>query len=210
MLPDPLDANYWYVKHFIATLGPFQVDPKYFVTRHPLHVLTPFKPFSSLHWKYWLNYSTLYIFFTLTTIAIHIKLDNGLNTPDLLYALFSPWQSRWLGDKSNLRVISSFGFWTFNLLYGVDLWSTLTSQKFEGKVENWHDIDFFQTEFFNLHNSFRDPFLADNFLHYNLFPIFKRSIDEYDSSNFVPSFAALYFEQMEFMRQRWAQGDCKG
>ena len=41
-----------------------------------------------------------------------------------------------------LNLAFSFTFWTFNTLYGVDIWSALVSQNFETKVESWRQANY--------------------------------------------------------------------
>ena len=45
------------------------------------------------------------------------------------------------------QLIWEFGFWTFEVIYGVDLWTILTVQRFEPEVESWNDISWHKAKF---------------------------------------------------------------
>lgn len=141
-------------KHTLTILGPFQVNRKHFVTRHPLPITTGIKPFSSLSHKFWLNYSTLYLMFTLASISMALlSQTNSINTITVtqwLKTIIDPNDSLWLNIfKSGLlyKAIFSFSFWSCDLLYGMDLWSALVGQRFETKVDYWANITWFDTRF---------------------------------------------------------------
>ena len=46
-----------------------------------------------------------------------------------------------------IELLLSFSFWTFNVLYNVDLWSALVGQTFEPKIDSWQDFNWFDSQF---------------------------------------------------------------
>ena len=133
-----------YTKHMMSKLGPFKVDQKYFATRHPLPILTAIKPFSSLEAKFWINYSTLYIVYLISIIStlLLIQSTNLHIIPG--WAVISHMQHvQWIylfGAGFLFEAIFSFSFWTFSVLFEMDLWAALVGQNFESKVETWENI----------------------------------------------------------------------
>lgn len=129
-----------FYKEKFAIFGPFESDQLYFVTRHPLPILTGIRPFSSLQDKFWLNYAMIYSIFVLLSLCAYFTWIKRLNFSNFFAILMEPADLVWYQPFPRgllLRVAFSFTFWTFNVLYGVDLWSTLVSQQFEAKVESW-------------------------------------------------------------------------
>ena len=46
-----------------------------------------------------------------------------------------------------LKLLGIFALWTFDILFGIDLWGVLTVQKFEPEIDSWSHIDWHQTKF---------------------------------------------------------------
>ena len=156
-----------------SMIGPVIRDKAYFVTRHPLSVKSGIKPFSSLNAKIWTNYFFLYIILTLASIYIHMELTRNMSLSNFLQLVLNPsevlWQSLFRGCLL-MQCMGSFAFWTFDILYGVDLWSALVAQTFEPEVNDWNDIQWFNAEFIFVPNLalYRAKSVSENLLHKNL------------------------------------------
>lgn len=137
-------------------LGPLHYVDSYLITRHPLPILATLNPFGSLEAKFWINYTILYIIFLLTSIYIHLKviITNRTTLTQLsviIHFLISPSALRCF-NATNItgllfKSLFSFSFWTFEVLFGVDLWEALVGQTFEDEVNTWHDITYLETQF---------------------------------------------------------------
>ena len=75
-------------------------------------------------------------------IQCKVKVLGNINNTDIF---FGPDNGSF-----HAQVSISLTFWTFDILYGVDLWSALVDQTFESKVENWDDINILNTNFYGL------------------------------------------------------------
>lgn len=109
-------------------IGPIISDSFYFVTRHPLPILGRINPFGSLDIKIWFNYSCLFIVLVLASVGTHVMMSNAVVIKEIISSIISPWASYWANMfifAIFLKLITIFTFWTFNILFGVDLWSAL-------------------------------------------------------------------------------------
>ena len=157
------------IKHTLSKLGPFGMDRRHFVTRHPLPLLTTIRPFSSLGEKFWINYSILYILFIFASILSLSQLK-CIKPVEVINAILEPIGSYWINMVISgllLKFIFSFTFWSFNTLYGIELWSSLVGQRFESNVETWQNISWFDTQFVAT-PLYDNRELANNLLQYNL------------------------------------------
>ena len=107
-------------------------------------------PFASLDTNFWMNYTLLYIISALIIIFIHRNISGGISPKNFIIAIISPFHlltSQIVKSLILFQCLISFGFWTFNILFGVDLWSSLVKQTFESEVNSWDDISWFETQF---------------------------------------------------------------
>ena len=132
-------------------LGPVFTKKIYFVTRHSKPIMSSINPLSSLDSKFWANYCLLHGITVLVAITLYLKLLKGLTLKQLWTVIISPSQSSlFKGEfKSGLMLscLIAFTLWTFNVLFGVDLAAVLVEQTFEPEVNDWQDLDFFDTTF---------------------------------------------------------------
>lgn len=120
----------------------------YFATRHPLASVAEIRPLGSLEPKFWINYSLIYIIIGLTCICIELQLSFlKLNLKRIIVILTLPAESKWFKMGFMICALWSFSIWSFNNLYGIDLHTALISQSFENEVNDWQDINFFDTQF---------------------------------------------------------------
>ena len=182
-------------KHILTSLGPFEVERKHFVTRHPLPLTTGIKPFSSLSRKFWLNYCMLFLIFILASITMaFLSQTDSMNifliSTQWIRAIIDPKDTLWLNIFISgllLKAIFSFSFWSCDLLYGMDLWSALVGQRFETEVDYWANISWFKTQFV-LVDIQQTREIADSLLEHNLmqFYMFKRRKSE--MTQLLPTF----------------------
>ena len=82
-------------------------------------------------------------------ISVTFKQSNLLASP-WFQVLVAPTRVKWLHlltAGAMLRVLWEFTYWTFNILYGIDLWDTLTVQRFEPEIESWADFPWHRATF---------------------------------------------------------------
>ena len=109
-------------------IGPIIKDQLYFVTRHSLPTVNGINPFASLAPKFWLNYLILSLISILISMLIHLKMFKTISLKEVIEIIISPSESHWSGlSKAGnmLPCLIAFTFWTFSILYGVDLASAL-------------------------------------------------------------------------------------
>ena len=120
----------------------------YFVTRHPLASVANIRPFGSLEAKYWMNYSLLYIIIGLASIGVELRLTSlRLTLKRFIELLMFPVETKWFKLGMSICAVWSFAVFSFHNLFGVDLQAALVSQNFESEVNDWQDINFFDTLF---------------------------------------------------------------
>ena len=105
-------------------VGPMTESKLYLVTRQPLQTAGSINPFGSLKPKFWMNYALIYIIFVLISFCIHLSLKHRLSLRYCIDAIISPSMSN--GNILLGPSLIAFAFWTFNILYGVDLWDVLS------------------------------------------------------------------------------------
>ena len=131
-------------------IGPIFMKEVYFVTRHPLQTISTLNPFASLDKKFWINYALLFVTLFLLSTVLHITLFQRKNFEQFIVTIISPSELLWIKVMKSgilLSCLISFAFWTFNILYGVDLREVLVGQTFEPEVNSWDDIRWFETQF---------------------------------------------------------------
>ena len=82
-------------------------------------------------------------------ISVTFKRSNHHASP-WIQVLVAPTRVKWLHlltAGAMLRVLWEFTCWTFNILYGIDLWSALTVQRFEPEIESWADFPWHRVTF---------------------------------------------------------------
>ena len=137
-------------KGHISVLGIFPLDDDYFVTRYPLSITSHVRPFDSLEINIWSHYALLFIIFILTSIAIESELNKKMKFYEMLTSILNLFNTIWfkvITATILCSTIFSFFIWTFNMFYGIDLWSSLVGQVFEPEVNKWDDINFMDTQF---------------------------------------------------------------
>ena len=126
-------ASAYEEKIFSVPIGPVVISRAYFATRHPLQISGQINPFDSLADKFWINYFILYVLLVLGSIGIHLHTFKHIYVKQIIGTIISPADSTWspvIKSQIMLQCLISFTFWTFDILYGVDLWAILV-----GKVE---------------------------------------------------------------------------
>ena len=112
-------------------IGPILGQKLFFVTRHPLANFNYVNPFRSLDSKFWINYTSLFIIFLLLSLHIHIKLFAKIDTRRAMKIITSPEEAFWTQVIKSMLLVQcliSFTFWTFQVLFGIDLWSVLVGK----------------------------------------------------------------------------------
>ena len=97
-----------------------------------------------------MNYSFLYIIVALAAIAIEIKLTPNMRFNHLGLFLISPSETKWFRWGLAVVAVWTFGIWTFENLFGIDLHTALVNQTLEAEVNSWNDLNFFETQFIYL------------------------------------------------------------
>ena len=121
-------------KLWTTPIGPINTIKKYFVTRHPLLIQSNLNPFASLDNKFWTNYCLLYALFILTAFSFQIGIIKSgfLNAKVMASVVTSPSDSfgnDLVSSSVMLPCLISFTFFTFDVLYGVDLQVILVGKK---------------------------------------------------------------------------------
>ena len=132
-------------------IGPIEREVEYFVSRHSLPLKEQINPLKSLDKSVWLAYSLFYLIVIMTSfiILLRMKKFNGEYGKVLLISIF-PSDTNWFKMAQSflmIKLLMSFTFWTFNVLFGIDLWSVLITQTFETEVNSWEDINWPNSQF---------------------------------------------------------------
>ena len=100
--------------------------------------------------------SRLYVKLRLYCITV-FKTYKQLHLDPLISQVFqvcgTPLDSQWMGWLRGgvmLKLLGVFAFWTLNFLFGIDLWTILTIQKFEPEVNSWDDIEWHRAQFIHV------------------------------------------------------------
>ena len=137
-----------------------QVKPLqfYFVSRHPFEVEAKIRPFDSLSRSIWAAFSFNYLTFIVASVLIYGLLKPYLRNVEgakilirnFFETLFDPsglyWQ-RVIKAGKLFRILIAFNFWTFNVLYGMNLRAALISQEFEFEINGWANLTDWKTHF---------------------------------------------------------------
>ena len=135
----------------MSCVGYFDYEQVHFVTRHPLpYIQKVNNPMKSLHHYFWITYTMVYFFFALASTIFYWKLRSNFLAMDLLEIWLTPSDTKWFRImRAGLlfQLLWTFVLWTFDILFGIDLWTVLMVQKFEPHVNNWDDISWHETMF---------------------------------------------------------------
>ena len=125
----------------------------YLVTRHSFPISSNVNPFGSLSEKFWISYFLVYFSFCFVVTyfsGLRKQLDYFV---EILQIWISPSNTKWFHIvKAGIlfQFVWTFTTWSFDFLYGIDLWSVLVNQRFEKEVNGWEDLVWHKTQFFHL------------------------------------------------------------
>ena len=98
----------------------------------------------------WRQYFILYVMFILASISIETKLNRKVKFVHIWTSFIKTINVKWskvIPTVIIFHAIFSLFVWTFNVFYGINLWSSLVGQVFEPEVNKWDDISFMDTQF---------------------------------------------------------------